>query len=106
MIASALLLSSISWAGNSSCATPQQLSSYGSTAAVNGCYEVDQTFSNLNVASTAGSSITQSMSTVDISGSSNWSSRLIAVDQHRNVLRQYRGQHQGALDHHGKLDVP
>jgi hypothetical protein len=74
IVASAVLFSAMSWAGTGSCTTTKELSAYGGTSNGNGCYEVDQTFSNFNVTNTSGSSISQGMSTVDITGSSTYSS--------------------------------
>jgi PEP-CTERM motif len=74
LLASAVLFSPMSWAGTGSCTTTKELSAFGATSDANGCYEIDQTFSNFNVANGPGSSITQGMGTVDITGSSSWAS--------------------------------
>jgi hypothetical protein len=65
----------VAWASTGSCTTPMALANYGSTSTANGCYDIDQTFSNFAVAnqSTVGATI-QSLSTVDVSGSSTWTS--------------------------------
>jgi len=71
-IAFALLLSRLSWATEASCGTTMALSNIG-TGTGNGCYTVDQTFSNLVVANNGSSGApVQSTSTVAIAGSSTW----------------------------------
>jgi hypothetical protein len=69
-----ILMSSASWAADASCATKATLASYG-TGAANGCYEIDQTFSNFGVTSgSAGvGSTVQSTSTDDIAGTNTFS---------------------------------
>ena len=69
-----ILMSSVSWAADASCATKATLASYG-TGTANGCYEIDQTFSNFLVTSgSAGTGTTaQTTSTDDIAGSSTFS---------------------------------
>jgi hypothetical protein len=70
-----ILMSSVSWAANASCATKATLASYGTPGTAVGCYEVDQTFSNFLVTNgSAGTgSTTQTTSTDDITGSSTFS---------------------------------
>jgi len=71
-VCSALLLfANVSWASTGSCATTEDLGFYG-TGTANGCYEVDQTFSNFAVANSGSITPTQSPTTVDITGSSTY----------------------------------
>jgi hypothetical protein len=63
----------MSWASTGSCSSTSALSNLG-TGNGNGCYDVDQTFSNFNVANSAGGTPAQSPGTVDVSGSSTFTS--------------------------------
>ena len=67
-----LPLSTASWATTASCVTTMALSNIG-LGTGNGCYTVDQTYSNFGVGNAGGSPV-QSSSTVDITGSSTWAS--------------------------------
>jgi hypothetical protein len=73
IVASALVLSSMSWATEASCSTTTALSNIG-TGTGNGCYTVDQTYSNFTVTDQSSGAPTQSTSTVSIAGSSTWTS--------------------------------
>lgn len=73
IVASALLFSSVSWASTAACTAAATLASYG-TGTANGCYSVDQTFSNFSVSSqSTGIATVQSTSTDDIHATDNFS---------------------------------
>ncbi len=62
-----LAMPCVSWASNAACSTTATIGSFGAQATNVGCWETDQTFSNFSIP--AGSSGSQSTSTVDITGS-------------------------------------
>jgi hypothetical protein len=74
IVASASLLSSVSWASTGACSTKEDLAFYAPQGTAAGCYETDQTFSNFAVANgSAGTGSTaQTTSTVDIAGSTTF----------------------------------
>jgi hypothetical protein len=71
-VAALLLFASTGWATTAPCSSTASLASYG-TGDGNGCYEIDQSFTNFSVIDGSNIGTTQTTSTDDITGSSNYS---------------------------------